>query len=91
MFTFPDAESVGNTPSETGLEKFARAVPRVLQPHIKRALQLRVEDVEAAQAIRERRIEELERELAELARTYVDASLSLRELRDALLKCGGRQ
>lgn len=46
---------------------------------------------EAAQAIRERRIEELERELVKLTRTYVDAFLSLRKLRDALLKCGGRQ
>jgi len=83
MFTLPHAESVGNTASDTGLEKFARAVPRVVPPNIKRALQLRVEDVEAAQAIRERRIEEL-------ARTDVDASFSLRELRDTLLKLGGR-
>jgi len=38
MLTVTDALCVGNSPVDTGLEKFARAVPRVIPPHLEAAI-----------------------------------------------------
>jgi len=85
MHTLTDAERVGNTPSDTGLEKFARAVPRVVPPNIKRALKKRCSIATAEQAARIWQLEKLEAKIEELAREIIDAAESLRDMRRALL------
>jgi len=77
-------------PSDTGLEKFSKASPRALQPHIKRALEKRLYFATAEQAARMYQFEKQEGELEELAREIIDHADSLREMRHALLN-GGKQ
>jgi len=90
MLTLTRAERVVNTPSDTDLEKFARAVPRVVPPNIKRALKKRCSIATAEQAARIWQLEKLEAKIEELAREIIDAAESLRDMRRALLS-GGAQ
>ena len=85
MLSLPDAQCVGNSPVDTGLEKFARAVPRVVPPNIKRALKKRCSIATAEQAARIWQLEKLEARIEELAREIIDAAESLRDMRRALL------
>jgi len=85
MLTLTRAERAVNTPSDTGWEKFARAVPRVVAPNIKRALKKRCSIATAEQAARIWQLEKLEAKIEELAREIIDAAESLRDMRRALL------
>jgi len=89
MFTSPDAQSVGNSPVDTGWDEFSKATPRVVQPYIKRALEKRIQHIEAANAARIWKIEKLEAEVDSLYRAYREEHFSLQELRHAL-EFGGR-
>ena len=90
MFTSPDALCVGNSPVDTGLDKFSKARPRVLKSNIKRALKKRCSIATAEQAARIWQLEKLEAKIEELAREIIDAAESLRDMRRALLS-GGAQ
>jgi len=38
MLKLPDAESVGNSPVDTGWDEFSKATPRVVQPYLDAAI-----------------------------------------------------
>jgi len=65
-------------------------VPRVVQPHIKRALEKRILHIEASNAARIWEIGKLEAEVDSLYRAYREEHFSLQQLRHAL-EFGGRR
>ena len=90
MFTLPHAARAVNAPSDTGGDKFSKAVPRVVPLYIKRALEKRIQHIEAANAARIWKIEKLEAEVDSLYRAYRQEHFSLQQLRHAL-EFGGRR
>jgi len=67
MLTVTDALCVGNSPVDTGLEKFARAVPRVIPPNLDAAIAADVcNDLKQLQAASKRDHEQAEAYLVEV-------------------------
>ena len=85
MYTLNHASRVVKSISDTGVNAFACAIPRMVSPHIKQALKKRCSIATAEQAARIWQLEKLEAKIEELAREIIDAAESLREMRRALL------
>ena len=90
MQTLSHAKRVGNTPSDTGWDKFSKAVPRVVPLYIRRALEKRIRHIEALNAARIWEIDKLEAAVDSLYRAYRQEHFSLQQLRHAL-EFGGRR